>query len=527
VTGVQTCALPISHARREPQGIAFRERGRTLSWQAVHDRLGQVAHALVAGGVQPGDRVALLAHPSLPAVECLLGTVAARACVVPLPASASVATLQTLLDDAGARLLFFDPDTGPAALDLVDGLERQGRLGVVRFGSDGAEGAAYAAWRQQGVGPATLPQARADDAFNIIYSSGTTGQPKGIVHLHGMRQRQAQRQGFGFSPGSRLLLATPIDSNTTLTPLLGSLAQGGQCTLMRKFDAAGFLALAAQGRATHTMLVPVQYQRLLAHPDFGHSDLSSLALSQSTGAPMDVALKREILARWPGRFLEVYGLTEGGVSCFLEAGRHPDKLGTVGRPVHGAEVFLVDDAGHRLPRPPGQGAAARPHEQLVGEVVGRSPFMMAGYHNRPDATADIRWFDDEGRLHHRTGDIGRFDDEGFLTLLDRKKDIIISGGYNIHAVDLETVLRGHEAVLEVAVIGVPSAQWGESPLALVVTRPGAAVEADALRDWANARLGKLQRLVAVELREGLPRSALGKLSKQQLRAPYWQKAAPA
>jgi long-chain acyl-CoA synthetase len=343
--------------------------------------------------------------------------------------------------------------------------------------------------------------------------------PKGIVHLHGMRQRQAQRNGFGFGMHSRTLLSTPMYSNTTITPMIGTLANGGECILMRKFDAGRYLALAATLRATHTMLVPVQYKRLLAHPDFDGSDLSAFELSQSTGAPMDAAMKREILARWPGRFLEVYGMTEGGVSCFLDARAHPGKLGTVGTPVHGTEVFLIDEAGHKLP--PGVDAGGRGR---IGEVVGRSPFMMAGYHKRPDATAEIRWYDEQGRMHHRTGDIGRFDEDGFLTLLDRSKDVIISGGNNIYAADLEAVLARHADVQDCAVIGVPSAEWGESPLALVVAKPGARLDAAALRDWVNAQVGKTQRLLAVEVRDELPRSHLGKLSKKELRAPYWQKA---
>jgi acyl-CoA synthetase (AMP-forming)/AMP-acid ligase II len=150
--------------------------------------------------------------------------------------------------------------------------------------------------------------------------------------------------------------------------------------------------------------------------------------------------------------------------------------------------------------------------------------MMAGYHNRPEATAQIRWVDEAGQVYHRTGDIGRFDAEGFLTLLDRAKDVIISGGHNIYAADLEAVLARHEDVADAAVIGVPSEAWGETPLALVTLRPGARTDAAALREWVNAQVGKTQRLSAVEVRAELPRNALGKLSKKELRAPYWDAA---
>ncbi len=512
-------ALIAAHARQQPQANAFQVDERTLDWQSLHRHMGQVAAALRRSGVQPGDRVALLGSASLAYIECLFGSLAARACVVPLPVSASIATLEALLADCEARVLFIEPhadDGGDAAMTMAERLASRGALQLIALGAAGMDSAAYTAWRASGEnaggeGRIALPAAEPEDPFNIIYSSGTTGQPKGIVHLHGMRQQQAVRRGF-FSPQARTLLSTPMYSNTTLVPLLGTLAHGGCCTLMRKFDAGRWLALAAARQATHTMLVPVQFQRLLAHPGFRASDLSSLELSQCTGAPLSLALKQEILQRWPGRLLEVYGLTEGGVSCFLDARAHPDKLASVGRPGADVEAFLIDETGRRLPS--GQADA-------IGEVVGRSPFMMAGYHHRPEATAQIRWFDEHGRMFHRSGDIGRFDADGFLTLLDRLKDVIISGGHNVHAADLEAVLARHPDVADAAVIGVPSASWGETPLALVVLKPQSQIDAAALLDWVNDQVGKTQRLSGIELRPELPRSALGKLSKKALRAPYW------
>ena len=280
---------------------------------------------------------------------------------------------------------------------------------------------------------------------------------------------------------------------------------------MPKFDALQFLQLAEQHRATHTMLVPVQYRRLMAHPEFDRFDLSSFQAKFSTSAPFHAELKADVLKRWPGGLTEYYGLTEGGGTFILQAHLHPGKLHTVGQPAEGHDLRLIDEDGVEILRKPGGASAAS------GEVVGRSPAMMTGYHKQPALTAAAEWFDNEGRRFIRTGDVGRFDDDGFLILHDRRKDMIISGGFNIYPSDLEAVLRTHPAVADVAVVGVPSAEWGETPVAFVVRREGAADDAEALRQWLNAQVGKTQRLHALRLLDELPRSAIGKVLKRELR----------
>jgi acyl-CoA synthetase (AMP-forming)/AMP-acid ligase II len=206
--------------------------------------------------------------------------------------------------------------------------------------------------------------------------------------------------------------------------------------------------------------------------------------------------------------VEFYGMTEGGGTCILEAHLHPTKLHTVGPPAQGHDIRLIDDHGHEVP--PGQ----------AGEVVGRSPAMMTGYHGQPDKTREAEWFAPDGKRFIRTGDIGRFDDDGFLVLFDRKKDLVISGGFNIYPSDLEAQLRLHPAVADVAVVGVPSSEWGETPVAFVVRRAGDGTDAETLRRWLNARVGKTQRLAALLLVDDLPRSAIGKVLKRELRDTY-------
>ncbi|MGE0430116.1 class I adenylate-forming enzyme family protein [Hydrogenophaga sp.] len=499
------------HAGNAGDTAAFVCDGVALSWRELARDMARVASACGTLGVGEGDKVALLATVSLRALTAFFGAIDATACAVPLTTSATPASVLSMLRDSDARVLLASADQRDTLAQIEDALheEFRGRLVALDFEAPG-----WIAWHDWLAAGASAPAAphrvsREEHDFNIIYSSGTTGSPKGILHRHGMRHRQAARRSFGLSPQSVMLLSTPLYSNTTLQPLLATLAAGGTTLLMPRFSAQGFLQLCTQNRVTHTMLVPVQYQRLLDHPDFAATDLSSFQLKQCTGAPLDAGLIERIQRQWPGQLREIYGMTEGGCSCVLNADEHPDKLGTVGKPAPHHDMRIIDEAGRELPT----GEA--------GEIVGRSPYMMAGYYKRPDATAAFYWRDATGAVFHRSGDIGRFDADGFLTLLDRKKDMIISGGFNVYAADLETILATHPDVADAAVIGIPSAQWGETPLALVVPRTGAHTREEELLAWTNAQVGKTQRLSAVEYRPTLPRSALGKVLKRDLRAPYW------
>ena len=213
------------------------------------------------------------------------------------------------------------------------------------------------------------------------------------------------------------------------------------------------------------------------------------------------------------RSVEYYGMTEGGGTCLLVANQFPDKLHTVGRPVEGHDIRLIDEDGTEV----AQGD--------MGEVVGRSPAMMTGYHGRKEATSAAEWFDAEGNRYIRHGDIGRFDEDGFLTLLDRKKDLIISGGFNIYPTDLEAVLAQHPAVADCSVIGVASEAWGETPVGFYVPHTGIDASIPEILDWTNAQLGKTQRLSTLHAIDELPRSAIGKVLKRELRDRLTETAA--
>lgn len=493
-----------AHAANRGDHVAVIDGETRLTWAELGALMDRIAARLAAEGVGRGDFVATLGAGSAPHLAAYLGIVAAGACAAPMPSGHRPETLAAMLANSDAKLVFADAASMEAASAAAAASPACADAPVPLDALDGWLG---------DPGPAPAIRHEGGDGFDMIFSSGTTGAPKGILHDHDFRLRQIQRmRNFGFGPDSIGLASTPLCSNTTLVAVLPVLWEGGTLVLMGKFDAAKALELCERHRVTHAMLVPVQYRRMLDSPEFDRTDLSSFKAKLSTSAPLPVATKREVLERWPGGLWEIYGMTEGGLSTILDCAAFPDKLHTVGKPAEGAALRFLSEDGTELP------------VGEIGEIVGRSPMMMTCYHNAEDKTREIIWRSPEGEDWIRTGDMGRLDEDGFLELLDRRKDMIISGGFNVYAVDIERELLAHEDVAEAAVIGVPSREWGETPLGLVVLKPGASVGADELKDWANARLGKVQRLSAVELRETLPRSDIGKVLKRELRAPYWKEA---
>ncbi|GIZ53107.1 class I adenylate-forming enzyme family protein [Noviherbaspirillum aridicola] len=491
------------HAQATPARAALVQDGRQLSYAELDALMDRIAAALQRDGVRPREAIAICAGTSIAYAALFLGSLRAGVAVAPLAPSSSPESLAGMAADAEARLLFLDSAVHEAMAPVRAGLAQP----LIAL-DDGGFGTGFEAWlAPQGSTPEPV-EIQPHWPFNIIYSSGTTGAPKGIVQPHSMRWTHVNRGRInGYDSQSVSLISTPLYSNTTLVCFFPTIGLGGTVVMMAKFDAGKYLALAQEHRVTHTMLVPVQYQRIMAREDFGDYDLSSFKMKFCTSAPFPAALKADILRRWPGGLIEYYGMTEGGGTCMLIAHEHPDKLHTVGQPAPGHDIRLIDDNGREVA--PGE----------MGEVVGHSPAMMAGYHKQPQKTAEAEWYDPSGKRFIRTGDVGRFDEDGFLTLFDRKKDMIISGGFNIYPSDLEAVLQQHPDVAEAAVVGVASQRWGETPVAYVVPRnPG--LDAQSLLEWTNERLGKTQRLAAIEFTEVLPRSAIGKVLKRELREQF-------
>jgi len=492
------------HAEQQPEHPALLQDERILDYRALNALMDRIAAALQRDGVHAGAAIAICAQASIEYGAVFLGAVRVGVAVAPLAPSSTAASLRTMLADCGAKILFLDESVA-AALAAV---ELPPQLTCIRL-QPTTTATSLAQWLAPAGTPVLRPHIDPAAPFNIIYSSGTTGAPKGIVQSHLMRWAHVRRAaGSGYDAQAVTICSTPLYSNTTLVSFFPALAGGGAVILMSKFDAAGFVRLAERHRASHAMLVPVQYQRIMDLPDFDRHDLSSFRMKFCTSAPFSAALKADIVNRWPGGLIEYYGMTEGGGTCILFAHTHPDKLHTVGQPSAGHDIRLVDEQGREVP----QGQA--------GEVVGRSGAMMNGYHKQPQKTSDAEWYDPAGQRFIRTGDIGRFDADGFLTLLDRKKDMIISGGFNVYPSDLEAVLLQHPAVADAAVIGIQSRQWGETPVAFVVLKAGRAEAAEQIRAWANERLGKTQRLSALKVLASLPRSSIGKVLKRELREQH-------
>ena len=496
-----------AHGAAQGDKVAMRDDDGEIDWRTLADRVERIAARLVEDGLERGQSVAILGYSSIPYALVFLAAVRAGGVAAPLTTSASPDQLAGMAADSGARHIFIDR----ARLDELGGDCFPGLTRIV-LDEELDSWMAPAGTRAPAFDP------RPDDPFNIIYSSGTTGTPKGIVHSHQMRWRQFAKTAASWIEAGmpvRTLASTPLYSNTTMVAFLPPLLAGGMVRVTRKFDVLRWLEAAQGDRTTATMLVPVQYRRLMQEPRFDEFDLSALQLKYCTSAPFPAELKREVLARMPGALIEIYSMTEGGVVCLLEAHKFPDKLHTVGRPAPGSELRVLDDADR--PVAPGE----------AGNLIGLSQTMMAGYKNQPDKTREGYWTDPEtGIAWQRMGDIGRVDADGFVELVGRAKDMIISGGFNIFPVDLEDELAREEDVIEAAVIGVPSERWGETPVGFVTLAEGAR-SCEAIRAAVNDRLGKTQRLAQLHAIDEMPRSHIGKLLKTDLREEAERRGLPA
>ncbi|MDP6708612.1 MAG: AMP-binding protein, partial [Alphaproteobacteria bacterium] len=503
-----------THSQLRPNKTAVISGAERLTWAQFNARVDKVANALLRRGLKKGDKVCLLLQNSIAMLEAMIGTVRAGGVTVPLNVMMAQDSLAKMIGNAEARFVIANPETR----GQIDAIRDQlGRVPVENFFTVGEADdgwGSYDAWID--AAPADDPEVALSfaDTFSIVYSSGTTGVPKGMEHSHFARLMYPLCVGkeLKVDRESVTCLTTPLYTNGSFLTMLPTLHFGGTLVLMEKFDAAEFLQLVERERCSNVFMVPTQCILVMAVEDFAEFDTSSLDRILVSGSPLARHTFDELRAKFPhAEIFEMYGMSEAFMTCIGPPDYEKGKIGSVGQAIYGADIRIIDDDGNEL----AQGE--------TGEVVGRSAALMKGYYNDTERTEELLWREPgTGLAFMCSGDIGRFDADGYLYVVGRKKDMIISGGVNVFATDIEEVFIKHADVSEVAAIGVPHEKWGETPILLAILNEGATVSEAELMAWGNAELGRFQRVSAVEFRDAFPRNALDKILKRELRAPYWE-----
>ncbi|MDS0474434.1 long-chain-fatty-acid--CoA ligase [Natrinema sp. 1APR25-10V2] len=503
--------------RKYAERTAVVDGDRTLTYRELDRRANAVARGLVEHGVGVGDRVALVMSNRLEYVVADLAVIKAGAAKLPLNDMLTAEEFEYMLRDSGAGTVVCGPNFADTIasirddlpdLETVVGIEDASPEGFVPFADlDGDE-------------PDPPEQSpTVDDVAGHYYTGGTTGKPKGVLHTHdGITTNvYAHIVELGVTGDDTLLLMTPLPHSAGMF-LWSALLTGATAVIRPGFEPEAALELIERHAVTWTFMVPTMIYRVLDHPDLESADASSLETLAYGAAPMTPARLREGLEAFGPVFLQFYGQTEvpNVITTFgkeehrraVETDRD-ERLSSAGQSCLMADVRIVD------------AETGDPDDRVAtgesGEILARSPYAMAEYYERPDATAETivdGWV--------RTGDIGRRDEDGYVYLLDRASDLIISGGMNVYSTEVEEALDEHEGIAEVAVIGVPDDDWGEAVKAVVVPRGDASLTEDELLSFADERLADYKKPKSVDFREEIPKTPYGKMDKKALREPYWE-----
>lgn len=478
---------------------------RTLSHAALRARIEALARALQSAGVRSGDRVAVLLPNCAEFVEAFFGITAIGAIVVPLNTRLHPGEHAGLLADCSPVLMIAASEYRASAEHVAQRVPSVRSFVTVGPGGEDAAFPAYASWVGAHAGPMPQAEISSGSPAALLYTSGTTAQPKGVVLTHGnyLADFRHVAAEAGIGPDGVNLQLSPLYHAACVHTLV-HLVAGGSSVLMRRFDPAEVLERIERHRVTYLFAVPTMLYELLDHPGIRRHDIGSLRTVSYGAAAISGARLEQAQRVFGAKLLHAYGLTETtSHSSVLRADEHRIAPGSIGRGIDDVQLRVVDELGRDLG--PGE----------VGELLVKGPNVMAGYWNRPEETAHtLRG----GWLH--TGDLARRDERGFLYIVDRKKDMVISGGVNLYPRESEDVLARHPAVADVAVFGVPDERWGEVLVAAVVPRKGAGIDAETLLAFARTQLGSFKLPKRVHFVDELPKTASGKVRKADLRSRF-------
>ncbi|WP_428685457.1 acyl-CoA synthetase [Sphingopyxis sp.] len=483
--------------RETPDRIATVDGARQRTWREIASRTRRIAGALATLGVTPGDRVALLAPNGDLFVDFLFGSLWVGAVACPVNTRWTAGEIGYALADCGAEVLIADPAFAAMLADIRR--EAPALREVVVAGAEFEALVADAAEGEEHL-------RHGDDLAMILYTGGTTGRSKGVMLSHRALMTYALcLAGAGdAAPGACMLHTAPLFHVGAISGFLACLLGGGRHVFLPAFEAEAVMAAIAGQQVTDIFLVPTMLQALLDHPRFGAHDLTSARRIYYGAAPMPPALMDRAIAAMPRvGFVQGYGMTEtsGSISLLKPADhRDPARLRSAGRAVLAIEARIVDADDNEVP------------VGEVGEIVARGEAVMTGYWNRPEETAEAL----RGGWMH-TGDVGRMDADGYIHVVDRLKDMIITGGENVYSVEVEAVLADHPAVSQCAIVGLPDPRWGERVHAVVVAKPGVVPDADDIIAHMRAKLAAYKCPRSVEFRSVMPLSAAGKILKAELR----------
>jgi acyl-CoA synthetase (AMP-forming)/AMP-acid ligase II len=491
-------------AARFPDKPALIDGDRRLTFREFDRAANRAAQALLALGLRKGDRIAVLSPNCMEFAILYFGAARAGVIAAMLTTRATQPDLVYMLNKIGARALFHADALGavvqPVAAQVAS-LEH-------RIAMDEK---CFAAFMAKGRDEAPDVPLDVDDPLGMTFTGGTTGSPKGVLVTHRARYTTAVTCGveFGLDERDVCVVATPMFHAAGLFVWFQpAIMLGCTCIVLPGWNVERFIALVERHAATATLLVPTQLADLVAHPAFSAERLRTLRNVNYAGAPMPLALYDRLTEALPNvAFTENYGQSETGPMTIRRAFHPYDRRATSGRPPHNVETKVFDAAGNEVP--PG----------VRGEIVTRGAHLLKEYWGDPEQTAAL-FRGGGGWLW--TGDIGVRDADGFIALVDRSKDMIVSGGENIYPTEIENALYEHEAVLECAVFGVPDERLGEVPAAHVVLRAEARVTEDALIAFTAARIARHKRPRLIRFVEALPKTAIGKVQKNVIRAAYWQ-----